>query len=51
LTGSGLGLSMVQAAIRAHGGQVRAGRAPEGGAQFTVTLPLLATESPVAVAR
>jgi two-component system, OmpR family, sensor histidine kinase MprB len=39
LPGSGLGLAIVkQAAIR-HGGQVLAGRPPDGGALFTMWLP------------
>lgn len=37
--GSGLGLSIVAQTIQAHGGWVRAGRAPEGGAEFLVRLP------------
>ncbi|MDR1711182.1 MAG: HAMP domain-containing histidine kinase [Propionibacteriaceae bacterium] len=37
--GSGLGLSIVAQTIKAHGGWVRAGRAPNGGAEFTVRLP------------
>jgi signal transduction histidine kinase len=38
-TGSGLGLSMAQATVRALGGQITASTAPEGGALFEVTLP------------
>lgn len=37
--GSGLGLSIVAQTIQAHGGWVKAGRAPEGGAEFITRLP------------
>lgn len=37
--GSGLGLSIVAQTIQAHGGWVKAGNAPQGGAEFTVRLP------------
>ena len=37
--GAGLGLSIVQAIVAAHGGQVTAGTAPGGGAVFAVRLP------------
>lgn len=37
--GTGLGLSIVAHTIQAHGGSVGAGRAPGGGAEFTVRLP------------
>jgi two-component system OmpR family sensor kinase len=37
--GAGLGLSIVKAIVTAHGGQVSAGAAPDGGAIFTVRLP------------
>jgi signal transduction histidine kinase len=37
--GLGLGLSLVQAIVRAHGGTAEARSLPEGGAEFTVHLP------------
>lgn len=41
-TGAGLGLSIVRDVARLHGGTVTAGAAPEGGALFTMMLPLRA---------
>ena len=38
--GAGLGLSIVAAVAEAHGGRVAARSAPEGGAVFTVVVPL-----------
>jgi two-component system sensor histidine kinase MprB len=40
LPGSGLGLAIVEQITQQHGGTVRAGRAPTGGALVTITLPL-----------
>lgn len=37
--GSGLGLSIVAQTIQAHGGWVKPGHAPEGGAEFVAHLP------------
>lgn len=37
--GSGLGLSIVAQTIQAHGGWVKAGKAPSGGAEFITRLP------------
>ncbi|MGC0372783.1 two-component system sensor histidine kinase MtrB [Streptomyces sp. SAI-229] len=38
--GSGLGLAITQENVRLHGGTVRAGNLPGGGAVFTVEIPL-----------
>lgn len=39
-TGTGLGLAMAAAIVRLHGGSIRAGKAPGGGARFDVDLPV-----------
>ena len=36
----GIGLSVCLTIIKAHGGTMTAGNLPEGGAEFTFTLPL-----------
>jgi signal transduction histidine kinase len=38
-SGSGLGLSIVQAIVERHGGRVSGSNAPEGGAVFEIVLP------------
>lgn len=38
-SGSGLGLSIVQAIVRRHGGQITAGNGDGGGARFEIVLP------------
>lgn len=39
LGGSGLGLAIARAIVLAHGGRIRAGRSPEGGARIAFELP------------
>jgi signal transduction histidine kinase len=45
-SGSGLGLSIVQAIVRQHDGLITAANAPGGGAEFTVVLPTDDTSTP-----
>jgi two-component system OmpR family sensor kinase len=47
--GVGLGLALSQATAQAHGGRIEAANLPEGGALFTVRLPL--ANEPTAIAR
>lgn len=44
--GTGLGLSVSHSLINQLGGTLTAANLPEGGAYFTLTVPLLATEEP-----
>jgi signal transduction histidine kinase len=44
-SGSGLGLSIVQAIVRQHGGEISAANAPGGGAEFTMLLPAAETRT------
>jgi two-component system OmpR family sensor kinase len=44
--GSGLGLSIVQALVHAHGGDIRLDTAPGQGARFEVRLPLYTPDRP-----
>jgi PAS domain S-box-containing protein len=42
--GTGLGLSICKTVLREHGGNIEVTTAPEGGAVFTITLPVGAAE-------
>jgi len=42
--GTGLGLSICKTLLREHGGDIEAATAPDGGAVFTLTLPIAAAE-------
>ena len=46
--GTGLGLSIVQQIVLQHGGEIGAGRAPGGGARFTIALPVVKDDDRVA---
>lgn len=44
-TGAGLGLAIVESIAREHGGTASAANAQDGGAEFTITLPIETAES------
>jgi len=44
--GTGLGLSIVKGLVEAHGGRVEVQNRPDGGAEFTIYLPLEASPEP-----
>ena len=48
-SGSGLGLAIVQKIVDEHGGSVRVGKADDGGARFTVRLPVFSAANEAAV--
>jgi two-component system sensor histidine kinase KdpD len=45
--GTGLGLSICRGLVEAHGGVLKAANVPDGGAQFTITLPVGSPPPPV----
>jgi len=44
--GTGLGLSICKTLIREHSGNIDASTAPDGGAVFTITLPVANGQGP-----
>jgi len=46
--GTGLGLSICKTVLREHRGNIDAAPGPDGGAVFTITLPIAAAESATA---
>ena len=46
MSGSGLGLSIVQTIVTRHGGTIAASNAPDGGAVFEIRIPLTRPPSP-----
>jgi signal transduction histidine kinase len=49
--GSGIGLALVHGLVTRMGGTLTAGPAPEGGAAFTITFPLAASDHTVPLPR
>lgn len=45
--GTGVGLSVCHGIVSSHGGTIAVGDAPEGGACFTVVLPVSAPDTPI----
>jgi signal transduction histidine kinase len=45
VAGSGLGLSLVEYIVKAHGGEVKVDSVPGRGSTFTVRLPLAGRET------
>ncbi len=48
--GTGLGLSICKTLLREHNGNIEAATAPDGGAMFTITLPVTSGAEPSSTA-